>query len=476
MEWQANIRQAKFWFWAFVFNASVFLALYTAVYAIAFLPFIALFISVYYRRLDILFYCLLLSIPFSFEFAITDTLSTDLPDEPLMWLSAFGTLLLLASGGFKYTIQTAKHPITLLLFAALVWALVTVSFSQLPLLSVKWLLAKGWYLLCFFILPLFLFSNFKTLSYAAKILSAAMLLVTAIIFIRHAFLGFSFATINEAVKPFFRNHVTYSALLVCMLPLVWIFYKNVSGYMKPLVLSLFVFILVALYFSYARGAWLAAALGYITVVIIRKQKMIPVIVLALLSLIISILFLTQQKNYLRFSHSYTNTIYHDNFQQHLVATYKGNDVSTAERFNRWVAGLRMIADKPMNGYGPNTFYYFYKPYTLPPFKTWVSKNEERSTVHNYFLLLAIEQGIPGLLLFLLLIIYSFIRLQAIYIRAASAIIKQISLSLAAILSMIITVNFLSDLIETDKIGSLFYMCLAAIVVLDNSGLKNVNAK
>jgi hypothetical protein len=29
-----------------------------------------------------------------------------------------------------------------------------------------------------------------------------------------------------------------------------------------------------------------------------------------------------------------------------------------------------------------------------------------------------------------------------------------------------TVNFLSDLIETDKVGSVFYLCLAFLVIAD----------
>jgi O-antigen ligase len=32
--------------------------------------------------------------------------------------------------------------------------------------------------------------------------------------------------------------------------------------------------------------------------------------------------------------------------------------------------------------------------------------------------------------------------------------------------MTCTVNFLSDLIETDKIGSVFYLCIAALIVAD----------
>ena len=82
-----------------------------------------------------------------------------------------------------------------------------------------------------------------------------------------------------------------------------------------------------------------------------------------------------------------------------MSTYQLKDVSTAERFYRWIAGVRMIKDNWLTGYGPNTFYENYKGYTVPAYKTWVSDNPEHSTVHNYFLLTAIEQGIPGFIFF-----------------------------------------------------------------------------
>ncbi|WP_252407921.1 O-antigen ligase family protein, partial [Escherichia coli] len=65
----------------------------------------------------------------------------------------------------------------------------------------------------------------------------------------------------------------------------------------------------------------------------------------------------------------------------------------------------MVANKPLTGFGTNSFYPTYKGYTLPAYKTWVSNNPDHSTVHNYFLLTAIEQGLPGLCIFLVLIIY-----------------------------------------------------------------------
>jgi O-antigen ligase len=40
--------------------------------------------------------------------------------------------------------------------------------------------------------------------------------------------------------------------------------------------------------------------------------------------------------------------------------------------------------------------------------------------------------------------------------------------------MIIVVNFLSDLIETDKIGSLFFLCIATLIVTDINTKKKLN--
>jgi O-antigen ligase len=96
----------------------------------------------------------------------------------------------------------------------------------------------------------------------------------------------------------------------------------------------------------------------------------------------------------------------------------------------------------------------------------VSDNPEHSTVHNYFLLLAVEQGIPGLLLFLLLVATMLYYAQVLYHRAGDPFNKSIAIASGSALVMILTVNFLSDLIETDKIGSLFFLCLALLVGAD----------
>ena len=177
-------------------------------------------------------------------------------------------------------------------------------------------------------------------------------------------------------------------------------------------------------------------------------------------------WLSTNDRYLNYAHDYRTTIFHKNFEEHLVATYKLKDVSTAERFNRWIAGVRMVPGNWLTGYGPGTFYYNYKPYAIPAFKTWVSDNKEHSTVHNYFLLVLIEQGIPGLLLFLLIIGSMLYYAEKIYNRTEDKFYKATALACGVMAVMIVVVNCLSDLIETDKIGSLFFLCLVTLVSID----------
>jgi O-antigen ligase len=241
------------------------------------------------------------------------------------------------------------------------------------------------------------------------------------------------------------------------------------------IIGAIIIVLVAILFSYSRGAWLALVIGLATYWLIRKQKLLIAFAATLLLIIAFTFWVSGKDRYLSYSNDYRTTIFHTNFKEHLIATYKLKDISTAERLNRWVAGVRMIKDNWLTGYGPNTFYNNYKSYTIPAFRTWVSDNKEHSTVHNYFLLVFIEQGIPGVLLFLLLVGGMLYYAESLYRRTSDVFYKTAAMACGVMLIMILTVNFLSDLVETDKVGSLFFLCLAVLVVIDVNTKKVVGS-
>jgi O-antigen ligase len=435
--------------------------------ALFFVPLVLLLFFCFLQFPHLLFYVLLFSIPWSVETNVTESLGTDLPDEPLMVLMAFAVIAMLVIHKKERTEKPRLHLLTGVLLLTVAWSAITIAASTHVWLSLKFFLARSWYLLAFVGAPLALKGDEKLIARSALVLLGSMFLVTCIGLYKHAALGFTFASINEAIAPFFRNHVNYSALLVFMLPLQLAFYKLPRNKTyRVLLLCSFVVVLAALYLSYARGAWLALFAGLLSFWLLKRRWLLQSLLIFLVAVAGFFFWLAQNERYLHFAPRHDVTIFHEDFAEHLLATYKGNDVSTAERFHRWVAGVRMSGERWMTGFGPTTFYQHYKSYTVPAFRTWVSDNREQSTVHNYFLLLLIEQGVVGLCLFLLLLGAMFWYAQEIFHRTNSPFWKTTVAAIAAILLMQCTINLLSDLIETDKVGSVFYLCLSFLIIAD----------
>ena len=465
----ASIHKDKFLFpfLAALFIVLVGIAVFSEQYFLVTIPFAVLVFYAGWQNRNIVFLMLLFTLPLSFEYSFSSSLGTDIPDEFLM---IFVSGLFMAYWVYSPRAipkNILRHPLFLFLLISFGWTMITVLFSTQLLLSLKFLLAKGWYAGAFVLAPLIIFSEKKFIKIAAATIAGSLVFVAVIALIRHYNYGFRFANINNAVYPFFRNHVNYSAMLVCTTPILFAFFNTA----KTRKLRLFtggsiIIVLIALAFSYARGAWLALLVGVLAYWLIKKRLLFHAFIAALIFLLVSVFWLKNNDRYLRYSNDFKTTIFHKDFGEHLVATYKLKDVSTAERFYRWIAGVRMIKDNWLTGYGPNTFYDNYKEYAVPAFKTWVSDNKDHSTVHNYFLLIAIEQGIPGLLFFIVLLGAMLYYAQYLYHRVKDLFYKTITIAIGVILTMIIVVNFLSDLIETDKIGSLFFLCLASLIVTD----------
>ena len=428
---------------------------------------LAIIIAVYLiQHPQYLFYLLLVSIPWSVEVSFSPNLGTDLPDEPLMLLASLAAVFYLIY--HRKSIQLTRiHLLITIIILQVLWSSITVITSNDFILSAKYLLAKSWYLLSFLVLPLLLFKNLIFFRRSILLFLCSMLAVTALILVRQAINGWTFDKVNESVRPFFRNHVNYSSLLIFIVPLLIAFLQLLgSKKIKFILYFLLGGVLVAVYFAYARGAWVALLAGLIAYLLLKKRLIVISFLSVLAVILIGTFWLKSNDRYVKFSSDYSSTIFHSNFREHLIATYQLKDLSNAERIYRWVAGVRMIKDNWQTGSGPSTFYSQYKSYTQPAFKTYVSKNPEKSTVHNYFLLLLIEQGAIGCLLFLALVTALFWYAQKIYFRMDEKFWKVVVSAVASILVMQCIINFLSDMIETDKVGSVFYLCIATLIIAD----------
>lgn len=416
-----------------------------------------------------LFWLLLITLPLSTELNITPSLGLDFPDEIMLILLTGLVIVKLFHQPQWFPRSLLEAPLFAFLTIYCCWLIITCLFSAEPILSIKYLLAKTWYIIPFVLLPQVLLQSKSRLRKLAYCLLLPMLLLVIQVLVRYSFYSFSFEMVKKTMPPFFRNHVNYSSMLVCLLPVAWCAWKLTpqEQAIKKWIGYGIIIGIAGLIFAYARGAWMAFLAGIGMAWLIRKKMVLELILTVTAVVLISVSWLVTDKNFMHFTPDHDRTYYHTDLGKHILATVKGKDISAAERLYRWVAGARMMAEKPVAGFGPNTFYLHYRPYTVSSFQTWVSNNPEHSTVHNYFLLIGLEQGIPGLVLFCILYFGMLLATQNLYHNFQSVFYKTIALTTGIVLTMIGIINCLSDMIETDKLGSLFWLCLGVIILLED---------
>lgn len=418
-----------------------------------------LFFSI--NNLKNFYYLFFFLLPFSIEFELPGGFATDLPSEPLMIFLTGFTFLLFLKNVHKVSRKLFLHPISILVILHVVWILFTVFFSTNPVVSTKFLLAKLWYIIPFYYLPFFILKDeldFKKLFMA---LSLGVFIAAFYVLIRHALEGFTFASSYDVVRPIFRNHVNYAIMLLAYLPfLIYLsFRKKGKAIIK---LSFISVLLVAIYFSYTRAAQMSVLLSIISFFVLKFKLTKYAFGLSLAGVILILSFLLVNNNYLNYAPDYERAVVHKKFDNLMEATTKLEDISTVERFYRWVAGIEMIKQKPMTGFGPATFFFEYKSHAVTSYKTYVSDNPEKSGIHNYYLMTTVEQGFPGLLILLALIIIAILcaenTIQAIIVSKERLLIYAATISLILICIVIL----INDLIEADKVGPFFFLCLSII--------------
>jgi len=415
-----------------------------------------------------LYYGLFLTLAFTHEMTVGGQ-KMEVPSEPLLLglLACVPLALLFGRGGLRQLAAPEwRHPLLVLPFMLLAWSAVDCYFSVDKIRSIKYVVAKTWFLVPLLpgtLLVLRRPADFWRLA-ACYVGGAVVSLLWVLP--RHAGIGFSFARTNWAIQPFYINHVIYATTLALLLPFAFGLAQRASTpTWRRLWLWGGLLLLFGLITSYTRASWLSvpAAFGFYWVMRLRLTR---VLLLGLaLGTAGAATYFVSGENFMRFRPDFEKTIWHGgNLAAHLESTYKFQDVSGMERVYRWVAAARMVADKPLTGSGPSTFNPTYKRYTVSSFRTYVSANHEGSTAHNYFLLQLAEQGAPAFVLFCLLVGSALLTAERLY-HATSHHPDLRRLVLVVSLSFVIIVFhlFLNELIENDKVGSIFFVALAMLV-------------
>ncbi|MCX7728599.1 MAG: O-antigen ligase family protein [Bacteroidia bacterium] len=399
------------------------------------------------------------------ELGLTQTLDLSLPTEPLMII--FSGIYLINEWLKGITPkEVLKHPISQIILIQLLWMLITTLTSMDIIVSLKYLTARFWFVLSSYFLMTYLFKDFNNIKKVIWLYTISLCGVAIITIIKHAEYNFHHKIADWIVTPFYNDHTAYGAALALFIPptiSLLIIEQNILK--KNILIILNIILVIALVLSYARAAWIglvAAIFVFLTLLVKLKFKHILISFITLFILIFSFseeLLILIGKN---------KTDSEGSFYENIISTYNiKNDASNLERINRWNCAIRMFKDKPVFGFGPGTYQFFYAPYQLSKEKTIISTNfGTGGNSHSEYLGPLSEEGLPGLLIFLTLTLYVF---SLGYKVCYSNLNKKHKIMTYGIFLGLVTYfihGFFNNFLDTDKLSLPFWAFIAALVSID----------
>jgi len=393
-------------------------------------------------------------------------LGISLPTEPLM----FGVLIIFflkILSGFPYDRNIIRHPVTIGIFINLGWILVTTITSDIPLVSIKFFIARLWFVVPFFFAGVVLFKKFNNIKLFSWLYISALVIVCIYTIINHAQYGFDEETGHWVMTPFYNDHTAYGSALAMFVPIIIGFSFNSEFSRRTRIISVFIFIflIVALILSYSRAAWISLVVALVVYFLILFKVKFKWVFGVLLVLIVS---------FYSFQHQILETLERNeqdsstDFVEHVQSIYNiSSDASNLERINRWQAGIRMFLERPVFGWGPGTYQFLYAPFQRSKEKTIISTNAgDLGNAHSEYIGPMAEQGLPGMITIVLIIILSTYTAIKIIKQSEDKEVRLISLiTMLSIITYFIH-GFLNNFLDTDKASVPVWGFMAVIVALD----------
>ena len=393
-------------------------------------------------------------------------IAISLPTEPIL----FGVMLLfIVRILFENTFdkKVFRHPITIAIFANLVWMTITTMTSDMPLISLKFLVSRIWFLITYYFLAVHLFKNFKNIKTYVWLYVIAFSMVIIYTLIHHSMFEFLEQPAHWVMFPFYNDHTSYAAVLALFVPILLFFCIN-PEYSKSIKLYAWLLItlfIVALIFSYTRAAWVSLA-GALVVWLIYLLRMKLRTVLILGGMILSVFFYYQQDIFMKLEKNRQNSS--KDFAEHVQSISNiTTDASNLERINRWKSALRMFEERPFFGWGPGTYQFKYSPYQFSYERTEISTNAgDRGNAHSEYIGPLAESGVFGMATFLVIVFTVLYSCSRLYYSLEDKNTKMLVLSLLLGLVTYFIHGALNNFLDTDKASAPFWGFIAMIAAID----------
>lgn len=435
----------------------------------AILPFMLIIVYIAIRSYDKIFYLIVFLTPLSVNlgyFMPNLPIEISLMTEPLLLVLL---MILIVEFLRKHTLDFTilKHRISITIFLYLIWTLISSFTSVMPLVSLKFFLSKLWLIIPVFAIGISLFQNWKRIENFINFHLAGVVLVVIYSTLQIIFVySLSKSTIHFAVQPFYNDHTAYGAILALIFPpSIGLFLISKNKLVKSLYLVASFLLLAGIIISYSRASWLGLLIaGGIFLLIKFRIKFKYVLFSALLIFTVIFTFWFQIIDRLEKNNQDSSA----NFAHHITSISNiSTDASNVERLNRWQCAIEMFKQKPVFGWGPGTYQFQYAPFQLERMRTIISTNfGDIGNAHSEYLGPLAEQGLPGMLLFIMLTIAILYTGFNIYNKSSVPKVKILSLSISLGFVTYFFHGLLNNFLDTDKLAIPFFGFAAILVSLD----------
>ncbi len=396
--------------WLYIASAALIsimgLGIWMEFYYVLLLPFVLAVAWAAFFKLEYLWYVIVFFTPLSInlEELKLGGVGMALPTEPLL----FGVLILFffkLLSGKSIDKKIFTHPISSVIYAYLAWMLLTCVTSEMPVVSLKYLLTRMWFIASFYFIAIHLFKDEKNIRKYFLLYLFPLFLVIIYTVVRHSFYGFDRDSSHWVMEPIFKDHTSYGAVLAMYFPVLigLLMRKNMNLLLRVMLSIGLVILTVGLVLSYTRAAWLSiVAVSGILAILLLGIKLRTVI----LSMFAMGAFLFMSWDDLQVSLSRNKQDSSDKLDEHVSSMSNvSSDASNLERLNRWHCAMEMFKERPIVGWGPGTYQFVYAPFQRSKDLTIIStKQGDGGNAHSEYLGPLCEQGVPGSLLFIVLLI------------------------------------------------------------------------
>lgn len=423
-------------------------------------------------KLNLLVFITVFSIPLSVKLLFPGGVAISIPAEILTGtIAAFYIAYRLLSPA-KLNSKIFTHPITILVLLDISWLIISTLFSEMPVISIKHLVVRVAFMVVFFFIFSVLFTDFRNITRVWLLYGIGMLIPIFSTLYNHSQYGFVKAVSFMMTKPFYNDHTQYATCIAYILPVMGVMFALPEKFGISRNVRIFIFLISCVLiageiFSFSRAAWLSiiVAILFTGFVVFFRFRLVHFILATLLAGAVIYNYRTEIYQYIEKVDAVSRSA---DTEKHMESVMNiQTDASNLERINRWQCALRMFEDRPFIGFGPGTYQFIYGKYQSFPEMTRISTNNgDKGNAHSEYLTYLSETGLPGFVIFNLLLLVTVSTAIRIYRTSRRKEIRWLAI---AFLMGFITYFFhglFNSFLDTDKASVLVYGSLSAFVAMD----------